>query len=145
MFLSIFIILWTKIHEKWRQNHVKWKITFLKYFLGNKQRTLNEKKNAMINFKKWCKGQNLNLDEDLIKDAKALTFRLVQYLESYRVKDKKTGQLIRPKTNTLNKLKSNLKTELAQLSGKSFWNCVFKPFQLLLYFLYVFYRLQSRY
>ena len=86
--------------------------------LGNKPRTLNEKKNAMLNFKKWCEGQNLNLDEVLIKDAKALRFRLVQYLESYRVKDKKTGQLIRPKTNTLNKLKSNLKTELAQLSGE---------------------------
>ena len=82
-------------------------------FLGNKPKTLNEKKNVMNNFQKWCEGQNLNF-EVLKNDDKAMGFRVVQYLESYRVKDRKTNKLMRPKTNTLNKMKSMLKSELAQ-------------------------------
>ena len=82
-------------------------------FLGNKPKTLNEKKNVMNNFQKWCEGQNLNF-EVLKNDDKAMGFRVVQYLESYRVKDRKTNKLMRPKTNTLNKMKSMLKSEVAQ-------------------------------
>ena len=74
---------------------------------------MNEKKNVMNNFQKWCEGQNLNF-EVLKNDDKAMGFRVVQYLESYRVKDRKTNKLMRPKTNTLNKMKSMLKSEVAQ-------------------------------
>ena len=77
----------------------------------------------------------------MLKDAKGQQFRVVQYLESYRVKDKKTGALIRPKTNTINKMKSMLKSELFQLSGESI---ILKTSQDLLFTFFFSYRLQHR-
>ena len=86
-------------------------------FLGNNPKTLYQKQNHLKHFQTWCNGKDL-IFEDLLKDEKALQFRLVQYLESYRVKDKASGELVRPKTNTMNKMNSMLKSELSRLSGK---------------------------
>ena len=79
----------------------------------------------MDQFVVWFKGQEENDDpendfDELLKDAKRLQFAFIQFLESYRVVDKgsKTKELIRPKANTLQKMKSMLRSELSRLSGK---------------------------
>ena len=73
----------------------------------------------MEQFTKWCnKDENETSFEDLLKDSEELRFKLVEYLESYRVKEKSSGELIRPKAGYLTKLKSNLTTELTRLTGK---------------------------
>ena len=98
-------------------------VTFLRillYFLGNTKATLKQKEKTLDQFKQWCTKQSLTYDE-IIKEKNDLKFAVIQYLESYRVKDKKSGNLIRPKKNYLNKIKSMLKTELAQASGKIFF------------------------
>lgn len=84
---------------------------------GNTKKTLNEKKLVVQQFQKWCAEKNIGF-EDLLKDDKLLKFSFIEYLESYRVKSKSDGQLIRPKAGYLNKVKSHLKTELTRLSGE---------------------------
>ena len=73
----------------------------------------------MDHFVVWWKGQPENDEfEDLLKSKDELKFAMIHYMESYRVKDKTSGEMIRPKANTLNKMKSMLVSELSRLSGK---------------------------
>ena len=88
---------------------------------GNEKRTLADKKNYLDQFKIWCQGRNLDFDDVLLKDENDLRFSLVQYLASYRVKTK-SGEMLLPKTTTMNKMISMLKSELERLSGK-YLNC----------------------
>ena len=76
-----------------------------------------EKKQVLGQFSKWCQQSDLIYD-DLLKDSKELQFSAIRYLESYRVKDKNSGELVRPKAGYLTKVKSHLITELSRLSGK---------------------------
>ena len=73
----------------------------------------------MDQFIVWCQGQDDVDDfEEVKKNFNELKFYVVSYLESYRVKDKVSKELVRPKTNTMNRIKSMLTTELSRLTGK---------------------------
>ena len=76
------------------------------------------KKQTLDQFIVWCQGQD-DVDDfdDVMKDFPQLQFLVVQYLEGYRVKEKGSKELVRPKTNTINRVKSMLTTELSRLTG----------------------------
>ena len=100
------------------------------FFLqGNSKATLAQKKQNLDNFVIWWLGQPENEEfDDLLKNKDELKFALVHYLESYRVKEKSSGEMIRPKTNTLNKMKSMLVCELSRLSGKFIFEEIFENY-----------------
>ena len=89
---------------------------FIFSFAGNTEKTITEKKNILELFKKWIAAQEYDFDESC-KDSEDIQFKLIEYLETYRVKDKETGNLIRPKAGYLKKIQSHLKVELEKLTG----------------------------
>ena len=85
--------------------------------LGNKLQTLNDKKRTLDQFKQWCQKRNES-PEEMKHMTKEVHFLVIQYLEGYRVKEKTSGEMVRPKGNYLLKMKSMLTSELTQLTGK---------------------------
>ena len=84
----------------------------------------------MDKFVVWCLGQDDVEDFDELKsDFKQLQFMFVQYLESYRLKEKGSEELVRPKANTLNRIKSMLSTELSRLTGEFYFKTTKRLFR----------------
>ena len=83
------------------------------------EETRKRRKAVLDDFKHTVSESGENFD-DLIKEKEDLERFMVNFLDDYKVLDKDSGKVIKPKDNTLNSIRSHLKCALSDLTGYNF-------------------------